>query len=255
MEKLSTSQRSPLSPTLWPADAFSARRCLLFVGALAIAFALGLIAAAVAIKFGGTAPVRAGRELQLTAGLLIAQIAAYLPLLGVALPLLPYAARRTLGEIGLHAPELRDLRAGMLGAIAMYIVAEAAALIQKFVFHIEGTQAAVQLFGTTHDRRLIYGLVALAVFFAPFVEEVIFRGFVFNALLRYAPVGLAAVGSGIIFGLAHFDRTAFFPLACGGVVLAFVYYRTGSLVSSMVTHGTFNAVNVILVLATSGGKG
>jgi membrane protease YdiL (CAAX protease family) len=99
---------------------------------------------------------------------------------------------------------------------------------------------------------LIYGLIATAVFFAPFVEELIFRGFIFNALLRYVPVGIAAAVSGIIFGLAHFDRAAFFPLACGGVVLAIVYYRTGSLVSSMLTHGTFNAANVVLVLIAGG---
>jgi membrane protease YdiL (CAAX protease family) len=255
VEKLSTSQPSPLSPTLWPADAFSARRSLLFIGALALAFAIGLIGAALTVRTGGSGPIRVGKDLQLTPGLLIAQIVAYIPLLAVALPLLPYAARRSLHELGLHAPELRDVRAGILGAIAMYVVAEAAALVQKFVFHLEGTQEAVQLFGTTHDRTLIYGLIALAVFFAPFVEELIFRGFLFNAFLRYSPVGVAAVASGIVFGLAHFDKTAFFPLACGGFVLALVYYRTGSLVSSMLTHGTFNAVNVVLVLATTGGKG
>ena len=92
----------------------------------------------------------------------------------------------------------------------------------------------------------------LAVFIAPVVEELVFRGFVFNALLRYVNVGLAAAGSGIIFGLAHFDATAFFPLACAGVVLAFVYYRSGSLTASMLTHGGFNAVNVVLVLLTEG---
>jgi membrane protease YdiL (CAAX protease family) len=254
VEKLSTSQRSPLSPTLWPADAFSARRCLLFVATVAVAFALGLVGASIAVLLGGPAPIRAGKSLQLTSGLLIAQIVAYIPLLGAALPLLPFAAHRTLREIGLHAPTARDVRAGVFGAIAMYLVADAAALMQKFALHVEGTQQAVQLFGTTHDRTLIYGLIVLAVFIAPVVEEVIFRGFVFNALLRYVPVGLAAVASGVIFGLAHFDRTAFFPLACGGIVLALVYYRTGSLISSMLTHGTFNAVNVVLVLAT-GNKG
>jgi membrane protease YdiL (CAAX protease family) len=253
VEKLSTSQPSPLSPTLWPSDAFSVTRCLVFVATLAAAFALGLICASIAVLHGGPPAIR-GKNLQLTSSLLIAQIVAYRPLLAAALPLLPFAAHRTLREIGLHIPSARDVRTGALGAIAMYVVAEGAALTQKFAFHVEGTQQAVQLFGTTHNRALIYGLIVLAVFIAPVVEETIFRGFVFNALLRYAPVGLAAVVSGIIFGLAHFDATAFFPLACGGIVLAFVYYRTGSLVSSMLTHGTFNAVNVVLVLAT-GGKG
>ncbi len=254
MEKLSTSQPSPLSPTLWPANAFSPSRCLVFVGSIAGAFVIGLIGAWVSVRLGGPRPIRSGANLQLTSGLLIAQIVAYIPLLGAAIPLLPYVARRSLGDLGLHAPTLTDVRAGIIGAIAMYLVAEAAALMQKFTLHIEGTQQAVALFGTTHDPLLIYGLVVLAVFIAPVVEEVIFRGFLFNALLRYVPVGIAVATSGIIFGLAHFDRTAFFPLACGGVILAVVYYRTGSLASSMLTHGTFNAANVVLVLIT-GGKG
>ena len=248
MEKLSTSPPSPLSPTLWPADAFSARRCLIFVGTVGVAFAIGLIAASVAVLLGGPAPIRSGKNLQLTSGLLVAQIVAYIPLLAAALPLLPFAAKRTLREIGLHRPGAADVRAAAYGTLAMYLVAEAAALLQKFAFHIEGKQQAVQLFGTTHDRSLIWGLIVLAVFIAPVVEELLFRGFVFNAFLRYFPVGTAAIASGIIFGLAHVDSTAFFPLACGGVVLALVYYRTGSLAASMLTHGTFNAVNVVLVL-------
>jgi membrane protease YdiL (CAAX protease family) len=252
VEKLSTSQLSPLSPTRWPDNAFSVKRCLVFVATIGAAFALGLVSASVAVLLGGPAAIRSGKNLQLTSGLLVAQIVAYIPLLGAALPLLPFTARRTLGEIGLHAPTVSDVRVGVLGAVAMYFVAEGAALVQKFALHIEGTQQAVALFGTTHDRMLIYGLVILAVFIAPFVEEVIFRGFVFNALLRYVPVGVATIVSGIIFGLAHFDMTAFFPLACGGVVLALVYYRTGSLISSMVTHGTFNAANVALVLIAGG---
>jgi membrane protease YdiL (CAAX protease family) len=254
VEKLSTSQLSPLSPTRWPADAFSPRRCLIFVAGIGAAFALGLACASLAVLLGGPAPIRTGKNLQLTSGLLVAQIVAYIPLLAAALPLLPFAARRSLGEIGLHPPTGSDVRAGALGMIAMYVFAEAAAVLQKFAFHVEGTQQAVRLFGTTHDRTLIYGLIGLAVFIAPVVEELLFRGFVFNALLRYVNVGLAAVVSGIIFGIAHFDATAFFPLACGGIVLALVYYRTGSLTASMLTHGAFNAVNVVLVLIT-GGKG
>ncbi len=254
MEKLSTSQPSPLSPTLWPADAFSARRCLIFIAVLFVALVLDVVFARLAVQIGAPA-MRPGKALQLTAGVLIAQIVAYIPLLGAALPLLPFAAKRSLAQIGLHAPATRDLLIGVIGAFVMFVVANGAANLQKHIFHLEGTQTAVQLFETTHDRILIYGLIALAVVFAPFVEEVIFRGFVFNALLRYVPFSVAAAISGMIFGLAHADKTAFFPLACGGFVLAFVYYRTGSLFSSMLTHGTFNAVNVALVLATSGGKG
>jgi membrane protease YdiL (CAAX protease family) len=39
------------------------------------------------------------------------------------------------------------------------------------------------------------------------------------------------------------------PLAAGGVVLALVYYFSRSLVASMITHATFNACTVVVVLA------
>ncbi len=93
MEKLSTSQLSPLSPTRWPADAFSARRCLVFVAAVGVAFALGFVCRLRRGPAGrpGTDPV-SGKNLQLTSGLLLAQIVAYIPLLAAALPLLPFAA-------------------------------------------------------------------------------------------------------------------------------------------------------------------
>ena len=37
------------------------------------------------------------------------------------------------------------------------------------------------------------------------------------------------------------------PLAVGGVVLALVYYRSGSLIASMLTHGLFNAATFVAV--------
>jgi membrane protease YdiL (CAAX protease family) len=40
------------------------------------------------------------------------------------------------------------------------------------------------------------------------------------------------------------------PLAAGGVVLATVYARTGSLWASIATHGTFNAMTLAIVLYT-----
>jgi len=79
------------------------------------------------------------------------------------------------------------------------------------------------------------------------MEEFIFRGFLFNALLRYMPLWSAAVVSGLIFGISHGSPTAFLPLAASGVVLAYVYARSGSLTASMLTHALFNLVNVGLI--------
>jgi membrane protease YdiL (CAAX protease family) len=217
----------------------------MFVGAVAAAFAAGLLA----MKLLGLTIATRDGALQLTATLLIVQLFSYVPVLAVAIPLLPAVAARPLSALGLRAPRASDIGAGILGAIGMYLLAEIAAFAQASLTHTKGTEKAVQLFGTTHDPVLTAGLAGIAVFIAPFVEELLFRGFVFNALLRYLPFRYAAVLSAIIFGAAHGDVNAFFPLACAGIVLAAVYYRTGSLAASMLSHATFNAINVALVYA------
>jgi membrane protease YdiL (CAAX protease family) len=94
---------------------------------------------------------------------------------------------------------------------------------------------------------LTAAFAVLAVVVAPFVEELTFRGFLFNTIRRYAPVWAAAAISGIVFGLSHGSLTAFVPLAGSGIVLAYVYELTGSLPASMLTHALFNAINVALL--------
>ena len=70
-------------------------------------------------------------------------------------------------------------------------------------------------------------------------------GFLFNALLRYTPVWVAAVLSGLLFGASHLSLSALAPLAASGIVLAYVYHASGSLTASMLTHALFNALNMV----------
>ena len=98
---------------------------------------------------------------------------------------------------------------------------------------------------------MIWMFVVLACVAAPFFEELTFRGFVFNAFRRYLPGWAAIILGGIAFGFAHLqpgNAGAIAPLAAGGMVLAWVYYRTGSLFASMITHATFNLVPVVLIV-------
>jgi membrane protease YdiL (CAAX protease family) len=71
---------------------------------------------------------------------------------------------------------------------------------------------------------------------------------VFNAVMRYGGFWSGAIVSGLIFGAVHADKYAFLPLAAGGVILAYVYYRSGNAFTSMITHGLFNAVTVLALV-------
>jgi membrane protease YdiL (CAAX protease family) len=129
-------------------------------------------------------------------------------------------------------------------------VATTLGALEQNVLHLHVHETAVDLLkGARGASALGFGF--LAVVAAPFVEELTFRGFVFNALLRYTGAVIAGLLSALLFGLAHLDPsspTAVVPLAGGGAVLAWVYYRSGSLVSSMIAHGCFNLLTVVGVL-------
>jgi membrane protease YdiL (CAAX protease family) len=244
--KRSTSAPSPLSPTHWPPDAFAWPRSLAALVAVGAAFLLGqLCSLAVATHVGVTK--QDVQSNHLTWGFLAAQIAAYVPIVVALLLVLPWLARRSLAELGLRVPGGRAIGIALLGAVAMEVVTEATALVQYGITHAKPQEAATSLFSSSHDHALIGGFSILAVAIAPFVEELAFRGFVFNALLRYCSPLVAAVLSGLLFGLSHGSLTALIPLAASGVVLAYVYYRSGSLAASMLTHAAFNLVNVALL--------
>lgn len=114
------------------------------------------------------------------------------------------------------------------------------------------------------DASGMVGFVLLASIMAPFFEEVIFRGFVFNAFRNIFREGrifrligssqrvadyAAIVLSALIFAAAHMDASAFVHLFFIGVVLAELYRRSGSLVCPIMLHAMNNMMATVLIAA------
>lgn len=94
-------------------------------------------------------------------------------------------------------------------------------------------------------------VLAGAVFFAPVAEEAFFRGLLYRVLRdRWRPT-TAMVISGVLFGAAHLNPGLLLPLSLGGVLLAFVYERTGSLIASGVGHAFLNLTATLVSLLGS----
>ena len=248
MGKTSTSQRSPLSPTLWPTESFRWPRSLAFavllIAALfASALALGALFRVLHVPLGNTTHP--------TEFVFVLSSLAELPVIALLIVFLPRLARRSLGELGFHQIRFRDLAYAVGGALAMILVTSVAGLIEQSAFHLKVHENVITFFNKSEPRGWIVAIALVASIYAPFFEEFVFRGFIFNAILRYVPVWAAIGLSALVFAGAHFeDPTSFFPLAMAGSVLALVYYRSGSLVTSMLTHGTFNFIELSLYLAT-----
>jgi uncharacterized protein len=93
--------------------------------------------------------------------------------------------------------------------------------------------------------------VIAAVVMAPLVEEVVFRGVLFQGLKRRVGLWPAAVVSSLLFAVVHIEVQQ--PIYSSGFVLlgilfAWTMHRFGSLVVPIMAHATFNAISVGLTL-------
>ena len=91
------------------------------------------------------------------------------------------------------------------------------------------------------EAALSTSSLVMFVFFgaaiAPVIEELVFRGMLYNAWTQAWGWVWGALGSALVFGLFH---GAVLPQFFSGLVLVCVVRRTGSLRGSIYTHAIFN---------------
>jgi uncharacterized protein len=93
--------------------------------------------------------------------------------------------------------------------------------------------------------------VFLIVIAAPITEETLFRGLFFGALRSRTPFWVAAGASGLLFGSVHLpsgDLAVAGLLSLLGVILAWLYERTGSLGPPIALHMVNNSIAIIPLL-------
>ena len=100
---------------------------------------------------------------------------------------------------------------------------------------------------------LIYAAVSMAL--VGFVEELLFRGFLFKAMLKDGNVKAAVIISSVTFGLGHILNLftgqdlietlnqVFFAVAVG-FVFTFVFYKSGSLLPGILAHSFIDVSSV-----------
>jgi len=91
-------------------------------------------------------------------------------------------------------------------------------------------------------------LILGACVIIPALEETLFRGVLYGALRRHWSVWPAIVVSAVVFAAGHLSAAGFLPFLLVGVLLAWLYERSGSLLVSAAAHGAFNAFNVAMLM-------
>ena len=82
----------------------------------------------------------------------------------------------------------------------------------------------------------------------PFFEEVLFRGFLYQALRKRTGVLWGIVLTSVIFAVLHVHWIALFPIFLLGVILNLLFEKTGSILPGVVMHMTHNMVMLMITL-------
>ncbi len=110
-----------------------------------------------------------------------------------------------------------------------------------------------QIESNTFDYAGPLVLLGIAVvLFAPVAEEMLFRGLIFRGLRNPWGYWGAALASGFLFAamhsLSYWSLGFLIPLTAVGMIIAFTYEKTGSLIAPVSLHMTFNLVSFVALL-------
>ena len=89
------------------------------------------------------------------------------------------------------------------------------------------------------------GILAITIV-GPAVEELLFRGAITGALLRQYSPTKAILLSALLFAVIHLNPAQMLPAFLIGTLLAWTYYKTGSLIPCIAMHILNNTLSVCL---------
>jgi len=92
----------------------------------------------------------------------------------------------------------------------------------------------------------------LVAFIGPILEELTFRGILYQSLRTKAKPWLAILISSVFFAAVHLDISAFIPILVLGGVQAYAFEKTKSLRLPIAIHCLNNGLSIVLIMLSRG---
>lgn len=120
-------------------------------------------------------------------------------------------------------------------------------IVNSFVVAIiPGGEEAAQKF-VNFIQKDTYAVIVFTVMIAPIVEELMFRGLMLRGFLQRYKVKKAIMFSALFFAIGHGNAFQFIPALFAGILLAWWFVKTRSLVPCIFGHVFNNALIVFAV--------
>ncbi len=237
-----------------PQDAFRVP----FTPAIGLALVLWTFLAQLLV---GTVAAVGGMDFDDPTQLRIIIIAAQVVTLAGALGTMQSSGRLSWRLAGPVRPQSKDVAVGVAVGVGGYVIVLLWAIAFGLVFGEPEPVEQSLLQDVSSSTPVIVTSVLAAVLMAPIVEEVVFRGVLFQALRRQVGLWPAALLSGVVWTAVHVELFppvgSFQPVAIGAIFLlaiwlAWIFHRTGTIVVAVLGHATFNAINLGIAVLSSG---
>jgi membrane protease YdiL (CAAX protease family) len=175
------------------------------------------------------------------------------PLLAMILPL--YLLLRRVGpglsrQLRLVAPHTPKVGYVVFATLATVVIVD-----QIYLINQQFNPVPVEYIESLNDLRpadawnfalIFVGLCVLV----PIAEELVFRGMIQQIFSRNTGPVVGFLLAGLVFGAIHLNAHLLISICFFGIFLSFVYYATGNLAYTIISHALFNTVALLQLTLT-----
>lgn len=124
------------------------------------------------------------------------------------------------------------------------------ALIMGFMGEIGAGESPTLVEGVEKPIDMVLAGMAIVVI-APLIEELLFRGYLYDQIgKRFSPL-LTILITGALFAGAHLSPVTFIPILMMGMLMGWLRYRSDSIVPPLILHCANNLVGLIVIINQS----